>query len=152
MNTIYNIIWSATRNMFVVASEFANGGNGIRNSVKVTGLAALMCTAVVNAADLGPQSGASIELNDKDVVTADGQTNTTGVESISTGGDGLQIKGKAIINVSGETLSTGISLDNGAKNDLGTNTDVHVTDTDGTQNSSKNTTGVLISGNNPVQK
>ncbi|QMD24770.1 autotransporter outer membrane beta-barrel domain-containing protein [Citrobacter freundii] len=149
MNTIYNIIWSATRNMFVVASEFANGGNGIRNSVKVTGLAALMCTAVVNAADLGPQSGASIKLNDKDVVTADGQTNTTGVESISTGGDGLQIKGKAIINVSGETLSTGISLDNGAKNDLGTNTDVHVTDTDGTQNSSKNTTGVLISGNNP---
>lgn len=149
MNTIYNIIWSATRNMFVVASEFANGGNGIRNSVKITGLAALMCTAVVNAADLGPQSGASIELNDNDVVTADGQTNTTGVESINTGGDGLQVKGKAIINVSGETLSTGISLDNGVKNDLGVNTEIHVADTDATQTSSKNTTGVLISGTNP---
>lgn len=88
-------------------------------------------------------------MSDNEVVTASGQTNTTGVESITTGGDGLQIEGKATINVSGETLSTGVSLDNGTKNDLGTNTEVHVADTDGTQNSSKNTTGILISANNP---
>ncbi|HCJ6375670.1 autotransporter outer membrane beta-barrel domain-containing protein [Citrobacter sp. RHBSTW-00671] len=149
MNAIYNIVWSMARNMFVVAGEFSRGNNGMRNSIKVTGLATLICTAAVNAAELGPQSGASIILSDNDVVTASGQTNTTGVESITTGGDGLQIQGKTIINVSGETLSTGISLDNGTQNDLGTNTEIHVTDTDGTQNSSKNTSGILISGNNP---
>ncbi|MDA8518118.1 autotransporter outer membrane beta-barrel domain-containing protein [Citrobacter sp. Igbk 16] len=149
MNAIYNIVWSTARNMFVVAGEFSRGNNGMRNSIKVTGLATLICTAAVNAAELGPQNGASIILSDNDVVTASGQTNTTGVESITTGGDGLQIQGKTIINVSGETLSTGVSLDNGTQNDLGTNTEIHVTDTDGTQNSSKNTSGILISGNNP---
>lgn len=149
MNAIYNIVWSTARNMFVVAGEFSRGNNGMRNSIKVTGLATLICAAAVNAAELGPQNGASITMNDNDVVTASGQTNTTGVESITTGGDGLQIQGKAIINVSGEILSTGVSLDNGTKNDLGTNTEIHVTDTDGTQNSSKNTSGILISGNNP---
>ncbi|MBJ8740593.1 autotransporter outer membrane beta-barrel domain-containing protein [Citrobacter sp. FDAARGOS_156] len=148
MNAIYNIVWSTARNMFVVAGEFSRGNNGMRNSIRVTGLATLICSAAVNAAGLGPQNGASIILNDNEVVTASGQTNTTGVESITTGGDGLQIKGKATINVSGETLSTGVSLDNGTKNDLGTNTEIHVVDTDGTQNSSKNTTGILISGNN----
>ncbi|WP_247753142.1 ESPR domain-containing protein, partial [Citrobacter freundii] len=149
MNAIYNIVWSTARNMFVVASEFSRGNNGLRNSIKITGLATLISTAAVNAAELGPQNGASIILSDNEVVTASGQTNTTGVESITTGGDGLQIEGKATINVSGETLSTGVSLDNGTKNDLGTNTEVHVADTDGTQNSSKNTTGILISANNP---
>ncbi|EOZ3809743.1 autotransporter outer membrane beta-barrel domain-containing protein [Citrobacter youngae] len=149
MNAIYNIVWSTARNMFVVAGEFSRGNNGMRNSIRVTGLATLICSAAVNATGLGPQNGASIILNDNEVVTASGQTNTTGVESITTGGDGLQIKGKATINVSGETLSTGVSLDNGTKNDLGTNTEIHVVDTDGTQNSSKNTTGILISGNNP---
>ena len=148
MNAMYNIVWSTARNMFVVAGEFSRGNNGMRNSIRVTGLATLICSAAVNAAGLGPQNGASIILNDNEVVTASGQTNTTGVESITTGGDGLQIKGKATINVSGETLSTGVSLDNGTKNDLGTNTEIHVVDTDGTQNSSKNTTGILISGNN----
>lgn len=149
MNAIYNIVWSTARNMFVVAGEFSRGNNGLRNSIKITGLATLISTAAVNAAELGPQNGASIILSDNEVVTASGQTNTTGVESITTGGDGLQIEGKATINVSGETLSTGVSLDNGTKNDLGTNTEVHVADTDGTQNSSKNTTGILISANNP---
>lgn len=149
MNAIYNIVWSTARNMFVVAGEFSRGNNGLRNSIKITGLVTLISTAAVNAAELGPQNGASIILSDNEVVTASGQTNTTGVESITTGGDGLQIEGKATINVSGETLSTGVSLDNGTKNDLGTNTEVHVADTDGTQNSSKNTTGILISANNP---
>ena len=149
MNAIYNIVWSTARNMFVVAGEFSRGNNGLRNSIKITGLATLISTAPVNAAELGPQNGASIILSDNEVVAASGQTNTTGVESITTGGDGLQIEGKATINVSGETLSTGVSLDNGTKNDLGTNTEVHVADTDGTQNSSKNTTGILISANNP---
>ncbi|WP_250129394.1 ESPR-type extended signal peptide-containing protein, partial [Escherichia coli] len=77
----YNIVWSTARNMFVVAGEFSRGNNGMRNSIRVTGLATLICSAAVNATGLGPQNGASIILNDNEVVTASGQTNTTGVES-----------------------------------------------------------------------
>lgn len=79
--------------MFVVAGEFSCGNNGMRNSIKITGLATLICTAVVNAAELGPQNGASIQTPSK---------NSTGI-LISGNNPGTEVTASDInIDVSGK--------------------------------------------------
>ncbi|WP_058913149.1 autotransporter outer membrane beta-barrel domain-containing protein [Entomohabitans teleogrylli] len=46
MNRSYNIVWSAARNMFIVASEFARNGGGMRSKIRITSLiSSFLCIA-----------------------------------------------------------------------------------------------------------
>lgn len=128
MNRSYNIVWNAARNMYVVASELARGDSRIQGRVRAAAVGLLLSgIGYANAAEVGPQSGASISLQDGDTVTV--TTGGIGVDSTVAGGSGLQIDGKAVINVSGGASSTGIKLDNGVNNDLGIDTEIHVAGT-----------------------
>ncbi|KFC95468.1 autotransporter outer membrane beta-barrel domain-containing protein [Leminorella grimontii] len=147
MNRNYNIVWNAARSMHVVASELACGDSRIPSRVRAAGVAVglvLSGMGYASAAEVGPQSGASVALQNGDTVTV--TTGGTGINSTVTGGSGLRIDGKATINVSGDSGSSGVKLDNSASNELGVGTEIHVTDT-GTSTSAS-TTGLYIDKNN----
>lgn len=72
---------------------------------------------------------------------------TTGIESLSSGGQGVQINGKTTINVTGDSGSIGVKLDNSANNNLGTGTQINVTDTGMAKAAS--TTGLYINNTSP---
>ncbi|HAU5068537.1 TPA: autotransporter outer membrane beta-barrel domain-containing protein [Citrobacter amalonaticus] len=148
MNRSYNIIWSHAKNMFVVASELSHGNSRIKSQVRASGLGmALMLAATASmAAELGPQSGASIALQDGDVVTS--TEGGIGIDSTETGGSGVQIDGHATVNVSGDSGSIGMKLDNNETNNLGSGTVINVVDTGTTTNSG--TFGIDIDKNNPL--
>lgn len=146
MNKCYRIVWNIARNMFVVTSELSQGDQRVRATVAGLVLSAVGLTAnCVHASDYGPLSGETINLNDGDTVTSvDG---TTGIESLSSGGQGVQINGKTTINVTGDSGSIGVKLDNSANNNLGTGTQINVTDT-GTAKAAS-TTGLYINNTSP---
>ncbi|MDE9616961.1 autotransporter outer membrane beta-barrel domain-containing protein [Citrobacter portucalensis] len=146
MNKCYRIVWNVAKNMFVVTSELSQGDHRVRAIVAGLVLSAIGLTAnCVHASDYGPLSGETINLNDGDTVTSvDG---TTGIESLSSGGQGVQINGKATINVTGDSGSIGVKLDNSASNNLGNGTQINVTDT-GTAKSAS-TTGLYINNTSP---
>lgn len=146
MNKCYRIVWNIARNMFVVTSELSQGDHRVRATVAGLVLSAVGLTAnCVHASDYGPLSGETISLNDGDTVTSvDG---TTGIESLSSGGQGVQINGKATINVTGDSGSVGVKLDNSASNNLGNGTQINVTDTGTAKTAS--TTGLYINNTSP---
>ncbi|GKX53965.1 hypothetical protein SOASR030_00770 [Leminorella grimontii] len=147
MNKNYSIVWNAARNMYVVASELACGDSRVQNRVRTVGAAIgliLSGLGCANANEVGPQSGASIALQNGDTVTA--TTGGTGINSSTTGGSGLQIDGKAVISISGDVGSIGVKLDNSDANSLGDKTEIHITDTGTTTNSSS--IGLDIEKNN----
>ncbi|WP_309486379.1 autotransporter outer membrane beta-barrel domain-containing protein [Citrobacter portucalensis] len=146
MNKCYRIVWNIARNMFVVTSELSLGDQRVRATVAGLVLSAVGLTAnCVHASDYGPLSGETINLNDGDTVTSvDG---TTGIESLSSEGQGVQINGKTTINVTGDSGSIGVKLDNSANNNLGTGTQINVTDT-GTAKAAS-TTGLYINNTSP---
>ena len=146
MNKCYRIVWNIARNMFVVTSELSQGDQRVRATVAGLVLSAVGLTAnCVHASDYGPLSGETINLNDGDTVTSvDG---TTGIESLSSGGQGVQINGKTTINVTGDSGSIGVKLDNSANNNLGTGTQINVTDTGMAKAAS--TTGLYINNTSP---
>lgn len=146
MNKCYRIVWNIARNMFVVTSELSQGDHRVRATVAGLVLSVVGLTAnCVHASDYGPLSGETISLNDGDTVTSvDG---TTGIESLSSGGQGVQINGKATINVTGDSGSVGVKLDNSASNNLGNGTQINVTDTGMAKTAS--TTGLYINNTSP---
>ena len=146
MNKCYRIVWNIARNMFVVTSELSQGDQRVRATVAGLVLSAVGLMAnCVHASDYGPLSGETINLNDGDTVTSvDG---TTGIESLSSGGQGVQINGKTTINVTGDSGSIGVKLDNSANNNLGTGTQINVTDTGMAKAAS--TTGLYIYNTSP---
>ncbi|WP_326490559.1 autotransporter outer membrane beta-barrel domain-containing protein [Citrobacter portucalensis] len=145
MNKCYRIVWNIARNMFVVTSELSQGDQRVRATVAGLVLSAGLMANCVHASDYGPLSGETINLNDGDTVTSvDG---TTGIESLSSGGQGVQINGKTTINVTGDSGSIGVKLDNSANNNLGTGTQINVTDT-GTAKAAS-TTGLYINNTSP---
>ena len=146
MNKCYRIVWNVAKNMFVVTSELSQGDHRVRATVAGLVLSAIGLTAnCVHASDYGPLSGETINLNDGDTVTSvDG---TTGIESLSSGGQGVQINGKATIHVTGDSGSIGVKLDNSASNNLGNGTQINVTDT-GTAKSAS-TAGLYINNTSP---
>lgn len=146
MNKCYRIVWNVAKNMFVVTSELSQGNHRVRATVAGLVLSAIGLTAnCVHASDYGPLSGETINLNDGDTVTSvDG---TTGIESLSSGGQGVQINGKATIHVTGDSGSIGVKLDNSASNNLGNGTQINVTDT-GTAKSAS-TAGLYINNTSP---
>lgn len=146
MNKCYRIVWNIARNMFVVTSELSQGDHRVRATVAGLVLSVVGLTAnCVHASDYGPLSGETISLNDGDTVTSvDG---TTGIESLSSGGQGVQINGKATINVTGDSGSVGVKLDNSASNNLGNGTQINVTDTGTAKTAS--TTGLYINNTSP---
>ncbi|WP_347253174.1 autotransporter outer membrane beta-barrel domain-containing protein [Leminorella grimontii] len=149
MNKSYNIVWNAARNMYVVASELARGDNRIQGQVRAVGIVlglAMVGTGITSmnvlADEVGPQSGASVALQDGDTITL--TTGGTGVDSSVTGGDGVQIDGKVVIDVSGRAESRGITLDNGVDNGLGSGTEISVT----TEGINSSATGLFIGSDN----
>ena len=146
MNKCYRIVWNIARNMFVVTSELSQGDHRVRATVAGLVLSVVGLTAnCVHASDYGPLNGETISLNDGDTVTSvDG---TTGIESLSSGGQGVQINGKATINVTGDSGSVGVKLDNSASNNLGNGTQINVTDTGTAKTAS--TTGLYINNTSP---
>ncbi|MEB0980238.1 autotransporter outer membrane beta-barrel domain-containing protein [Citrobacter portucalensis] len=146
MNKCYRIVWNVAKNMFVVTSELSQGDHRVRATVAGLVLSAIGLTAnCVHASDYGPLSGETINLNDGDTVTSvDG---TTGIKSLSSGGQGVQINGKATIHVTGDSGSIGVKLDNSASNNLGNGTQINVTDT-GTAKSAS-TAGLYINNTSP---
>ena len=146
MNKCYRIVWNIARNMFIVVSERSRGDNRVRTTVAGVLLSTVgIMTSAAIAADKGPQSGETIILNNGDTITS--LSGETGIDSTVTGGQGVQIEGKASINVTGDSGSIGVKLDNGVINDLGNDTQINVTDTGSTTTSSTN--GVYISKVNP---
>ena len=146
MNKCYRIVWNIARNMFIVVSERSRGDNRVRTTVAGVLLSTVgIMTSAAIAADKGPQSGETIILNNGDTITS--LSGETGIDSTVTGGQGVQIEGKASINVTGDSGSIGVKLDNGVINDLGNDTQINVTDTGSTNTSSTN--GVYISKVNP---
>ena len=146
MNKCYRIVWNIARNMFIVVSERSRGDNRVRTTVAGVLLSTVgIMTSAALAADKGPQSGETIILNNGDTITS--LSGGTGIDSTVTGGQGVQIEGKASINVTGDSGSIGVKLDNGVINDLGNDTQINVTDTGSTTTSSTN--GVYISKVNP---
>ena len=146
MNKCYRIVWNIARNMFIVVSERSRGDNRVRTTVAGVLLSTVgIMTSAALAADKGPQSGETIILNNGDTITS--LSGETGIDSTVTGGQGVQIEGKASINVTGDSGSIGVKLDNGVINDLGNDTQINVTDTGSTTTSSTN--GVYISKVNP---
>ncbi|MBB3322638.1 autotransporter outer membrane beta-barrel domain-containing protein [Atlantibacter sp. RC6] len=128
MNKCYNIVWNAARNMYMVVAEHVRSGSALRRRTCVVGVALNLIIPgmdVVYAKEIGPQSGASIVIQDGDTITS--TTSGKGVDSVIAGGSGVQINGKASITVTGASNSmTGISLDNGATNNLGNGTEIDV--------------------------
>ncbi|WP_213747919.1 autotransporter outer membrane beta-barrel domain-containing protein [Citrobacter freundii] len=146
MNKCYRIVWNIARNMFIVVSERSRGDNRVRTTVAGVLLSTVgIMTSAAIAADKGPQSGETIILNNGDTITS--LSGETGIDSTVTGGQGVQIEGKASISVTGDSGSIGVKLDNGVINDLGNDTQINVTDTGSTTTSSTN--GVYISKVNP---
>ncbi len=146
MNKCYRIVWNIARNMFIVVSERSRGDNRVRTTVAGVLLSTVgIMTSAALAADKGPQSGETIILNNGDTITS--LSGGTGIDSTVTGGQGVQIEGKASINVTGDSGSIGVKLDNGVINDLGNDTQINVTDTGSTTTSSTN--GVYINKVNP---
>ena len=146
MNKCYRIVWNIARNMFIVVSERSRGDNRVRTTVAGVLLSTVgIMTSAALAADKGPQSGETIILNNGDTITS--LSGETGIDSTVTGGQGVQIEGKASINVTGDSGSIGVKLDNGVINDLGNDTQINVTDTGSTTTSSTN--GVYINKVNP---
>ena len=146
MNKCYRIVWNIARNMFIVVSERSRGDNRVRTTVAGVLLSTVgIMTSAALAADKGPQSGETIILNNGDTITS--LSGETGIDSTVTGGQGVQIEGKASINVTGDSGSIGVKLDNGVINDLGNDTQINVTDTGSTTTNSTN--GVYISKVNP---
>ncbi|MDN4226025.1 autotransporter outer membrane beta-barrel domain-containing protein [Citrobacter freundii] len=146
MNKCYRIVWNIARNMFIVVSERARGDNRVRTTVAGVLLSTVgIMTSAALAADKGPQSGETIILNNGDTITS--LSGGTGIDSTVTGDQGVQIEGKASINVTGDSGSIGVKLDNGVINDLGNDTQINVTDTGSTTTNSTN--GVYINKVNP---
>ena len=146
MNKCYRIVWNIARNMFIVVSERSRGDNRVRTTVAGVLLSTVgIMTSAAIAADKGPQSGETIILNNGDTITS--LSGETGIDSTVTGGQGVQIEGKASINVTGDSGSIGVKLDNGVINDLGNDTQINVTDTGSTTTNSTN--GVYINKVNP---
>ncbi|RVR97217.1 autotransporter outer membrane beta-barrel domain-containing protein [Citrobacter freundii] len=146
MNKCYRIVWNIARNMFIVVSERSRGDNRVRTTVAGVLLSTVgIMTSAALAADKGPQSGETIILNNGDTITS--LSGGTGIDSTVTGGQGVQIEGKASINVTGDSGSIGVKLDNGVINDLGNDTQINVTDTGSTTTNSTN--GVYINKVNP---
>lgn len=146
MNKCYRIVWNIARNMFIVVSERSRGDNRVRTTVAGVLLSTVgIMTSAALAADKGPQSGETIILNNGDTITS--LSGETGIDSTVTGGQGVQIEGKASINVTGDSGSIGVKLDNGVINDLGNDTQINVTDTGSTTTNSTN--GVYINKVNP---
>ncbi|HIC1895821.1 autotransporter outer membrane beta-barrel domain-containing protein [Citrobacter freundii] len=146
MNKCYRIVWNIARNMFIVVSERSRGDNRVRTTVAGVLLSTVgIMTSAALAADKGPQSGETIILNNGDTITS--LSGETGIDSTVTGGQGVQIEGKASISVTGDSGSIGVKLDNGVINDLGNDTQINVTDTGSTTTSSTN--GVYINKVNP---
>ena len=130
MNKSYNIVWNPARSMYMVTSELARGSCRVHSQRWTAGLALGAIFSFMNTAcatEIGPQTGASITLHDGDTVTS--TTGGIGIASTTAGGSGVQINGKAVINITGTTDSTGIMLRNGTNNDLGTGTQINVTGT-----------------------
>ncbi|EMB4316557.1 autotransporter outer membrane beta-barrel domain-containing protein [Citrobacter freundii] len=146
MNKCYRIVWNIARNMFIVVSERSRGDNRVRTTVAGVLLSTVgIMTSAALAADKGPQNGETIILNNGDTITS--LSGGTGIDSTVTGGQGVQIEGKASINVTGDSGSIGVKLDNGVINDLGNDTQINVTDTGSTTTNSTN--GVYINKVNP---
>ena len=137
MNKCYRIVWNIARNMFIVVSERSRGDNRVRTTVAGVLLSTVgIMTSAAIAADKGPQSGETIILNNGDTITS--LSGETGIDSTVTGGQGVQIEGKASISVTGDSGSIGVKLDNGVINDLGNDTQINVTDTGSTTTNSTN--------------
>lgn len=128
MNRNYNIVWNSAKNMYVVASELACGDSRVKSQMRTVGLGVslLLSASAAFAAEVGPQSGASIILQNGDTITS--TTGGTGVDSSVTGGSGVQIDGGAVISITGDSGSIGVKLDNGTNNSLGDGTKIHVSD------------------------
>lgn len=146
MNRCYSIVWSTARNMYIVASEFSQGHR--RACTIATGI---LLSSVGLSADgayadeLIPLSGATIIINNGDSVTS--TTGGTAIDSTVTGGEGVQIEGKATLAVSGDSGSIGIKLDNGAQNNLGNGTQINITDTGAATTASSY--GIYINNTHP---
>ncbi|HFZ8994067.1 TPA: autotransporter outer membrane beta-barrel domain-containing protein [Citrobacter freundii] len=145
MNRNYNIVWNAARNMYMVTAEFVHSG-GVHRQVRIAALALgalLSASAYSNPYNdsIGPQSGASITIDDNaNIESYDG---TTGIDSTTAGGTGVQINGGAVISVQGGSGSLiGVHLDNGTNNDLGSGSSIIVDNT--STESPGNITGLLV--------
>lgn len=148
MNRSYNIVWNAARNMYMVTAEFVRSG-GVRRQVRITTIAlgALLSAGVIAHADeIGPQSGASIDIADGDTITTYG--GGTGIDSSTTGGTGVKVNGTTDVEVLSDSSNTaksiGINLDNGVNNDLGTGTGIDVDNEFVNIVPGVSTTGILI--------
>lgn len=148
MNRSYNIVWNAARNMYMVTAEFVHSG-GVRRQVRIATIALgalLSAGGIAHADEIGPQSGASINIADGDTVTTYG--GGTGIDSSTTGGTGVQVNGTSDVavfsNSSNTANSIGINLDNGVNNDLGTGTGIDVDNMFVNIVPGVSTTGILI--------
>ncbi|EDW4356212.1 autotransporter outer membrane beta-barrel domain-containing protein, partial [Salmonella enterica subsp. salamae] len=142
----YSIVWCASRNMYVVASEFSRGHRRACAAVAGMILSAIgLITQTVAAEERGPLSGATVNMNNGDTITL--SSGGTAIDSTTSGGEGVQIDGQATIAVSGDSGSVGINLDNGATNYLGDGTQIHIADSGTT--TSNATYGIYIAGVTP---
>ncbi len=148
MNRSYNIVWNAARNMYMVTAEFVHSGGGVRRQVRIATIAlgALLSASAYSdpySDVIGPQSGASITIdNNVDIESYDG---TTGIDSTTAGGTGVQINGGSYVSVQGGSGSLiGVNLDNGTNNDLGSGSSITV---DNTSTESPGTITGLLVGN-----
>lgn len=145
MNRSYNIVWNAARNMYMVTAEFVHSG-GVRRQVRIATIAlgALLSASAYSdpySDNIGPQSGASITINDN--VNVESYDGTTGIDSTTAGGTGVQINGGAVIGVQGGSGSLiGVNLDNGTNNDLGSGSSIVVDNT--STDSPGSITGLLV--------
>ncbi|EPQ6906921.1 autotransporter outer membrane beta-barrel domain-containing protein [Citrobacter freundii] len=146
MNKCYSIVWNIARNMFIVVSERSRGDSRVCTTVAGVLLSAVgVIASNAHATVQGPLSGETIILNNGDTITS--LSGETGIDSTVTGGQGVQIEGKASINVTGDSGSTGVKLDNSVINDFGDGTQITVTDIGSTTTGSAN--GIYISNVNP---
>lgn len=148
MNRSYNIVWNAARNMYMVTAEFVHSGGGVRRQVRIATIAlgALLSASAYSdpySDVIGPQSGASITIdNNVEIESFDG---TTGIDSTTAGGTGVQINGGSYVVVEGGSGSLiGVNLDNGTNNDLGSGSSITV---DNTSTESPGTITGLLVGN-----
>lgn len=147
MNKCYSIVWNIARNMFIVVSERSRGDSRVCTTVAGVLLSAVgVIASNAHATVQGPLSGETIILNNGDTITS--LSGETGIDSTVTGGQGVQIEGKASINVTGDSGSTGVKLDNSVINDFGDGTQITVTDIGSTTTGSAN--GIYISNVNPA--
>jgi len=108
MNRVFSIVWSVSRQLWVVASEFASGGAVPRLGVLAVGAiaAALNCL-------LGPASAWAACVPDPPVTG--GTTTCTGTDQVTTVGNGPNLNNVTLIVSPSAQISTGpvtaISLD-----------------------------------------